>query len=251
MNLLVYSNEEIAPDGKVVIEGRRAFHIAEILKLVPGDSIKLGKENGLKGESQVIDVSSERVVINAPELSVTPPEPWFDMILAMPRPRVFGRVLQHLTSLGVRKLTLINGHKVEKSFFSSPLLETTSLQENTLLGLEQAGLTRRPVVTIEGPGFGLGNSLKSVSEAQTNRVCADPGGELFLMKQSEEFASKAQDGEIPLLAVGPEGGWVESELERFSCNGFTVISLGQRVLRVETAVIYLVALLEGPAKQFR
>ena len=39
-----------------------------------------------------------------------------------------------------------------------------------------------------------------------------------------------------VLAIGPDGGWVPFELELFEKNGFTPVSLGQRVLRGEVAV---------------
>ncbi len=248
MNLLLYSKEDSTPDGKIIVEGRRAVHITKILKLSLGDCIKVGEENGLKGTGRLLEVSPNRVVIESPELTVSPPEPWFDMILAMPRPRVFGRVLQHLTSLGLRRLTLVNCHKVEKSFFNSPLLSPESINENLLLGLEQAGLTKKPEVVVNGPGYGLGHSFSAIPEQQQCRICADPSG-ADLSSELLSLKERLGDEQLPLFAIGPEGGWVKSELESFSSSGFRVVSLGQRVLRVETAVIYIVALLSGFREQ--
>jgi len=243
MNLLVFSARDTRPDGTLLIEGRRAEHISKVLKLGPGDILKVGEENGLRGKAHLLEVSPERVVLDIPSLDVRPPEPWFDMILAMPRPRVFGRVLQHLTSLGVCRLALVNCHKVEKSFFGSPLLSDESIDENILLGLEQAGLTQKPQVEICGPGLGLGHSLKNIATEQTFRLCADLQG--VDLSEQIQVCSAESALERPVLAVGPEGGWVPSEIESFIENRFKTISLGQRVLRVETAVIYLVALLES------
>jgi RsmE family RNA methyltransferase len=42
------------------------------------------------------------------------------------------------------------------------------------------------------------------------------------------------------LALGPEGGWVEAEVESFRRAGFETVSLGSRVLRTESAVAALV-----------
>ena len=44
-----------------------------------------------------------------------------------------------------------------------------------------------------------------------------------------------------LVAVGPEGGWIERELDTFVDRGFTPVSLGPRILRVETAVPVLLS----------
>jgi RsmE family RNA methyltransferase len=51
---------------------------------------------------------------------------------------------------------------------------------------------------------------------------------------------KEVEGGRPLaIAVGPEGGWTDFEIERFDALGFLPVSLGRRILKVETAVPYL------------
>ena len=47
--------------------------------------------------------------------------------------------------------------------------------------------------------------------------------------------------EPTVVAIGPEGGWIERELDSFRREGFEEISLGSRPLRVETAVTALIA----------
>jgi 16S rRNA (uracil1498-N3)-methyltransferase len=58
----------------------------------------------------------------------------------------------------------------------------------------------------------------------------------------------SSDGEI-LLAVGPEGGWAEDELERFQTSGWTLASLGPTILRAETAAIAATAILMAEAAE--
>ncbi|MCI5118968.1 MAG: RsmE family RNA methyltransferase, partial [Candidatus Electrothrix sp. LOE1_4_5] len=47
-----------------------------------------------------------------------------------------------------------------------------------------------------------------------------------------------------LLAVGPEGGWNDFEVENFLEQGFSAFSLGNRILHVDTAVVALLAQLQ-------
>ncbi len=55
-----------------------------------------------------------------------------------------------------------------------------------------------------------------------------------------------------LLAIGAEGGWLDQEVEDFFQNGFTPFTLGDRILRVDTAVCNIhgriMALLDNLAK---
>ncbi len=46
-----------------------------------------------------------------------------------------------------------------------------------------------------------------------------------------------------LLAVGPEGGWIDYEIERMLLSGFKGVGIGTRILRVDTAVIALHSML--------
>ena len=68
------------------------------------------------------------------------------LLLALPRPKMLKRVLQSVTSLGVKQLYLLNSYRVEKSYWGSPLLQADKLQEQLLLGLEQACDTILPQV---------------------------------------------------------------------------------------------------------
>jgi 16S rRNA (uracil1498-N3)-methyltransferase len=45
-----------------------------------------------------------------------------------------------------------------------------------------------------------------------------------------------------LLAIGPEGGWTQDELELFRANGWISVSLGPTILRAETAAIAATAI---------
>jgi RsmE family RNA methyltransferase len=43
------------------------------------------------------------------------------------------------------------------------------------------------------------------------------------------------------LAIGPEGGWNDYEVDRFIQAGFRAFSMGERILQVDTAVVALLA----------
>jgi 16S rRNA (uracil1498-N3)-methyltransferase len=69
-----------------------------------------------------------------------------------------------------------------------------------------------------------------------------------LLRILEQNASQAEVGGI-MLAVGPEGGWTAAEVALFTRGGWHSASLGPRILRVETAVIAALAVVNAASMQ--
>jgi RsmE family RNA methyltransferase len=140
--------------------------------------------------------------------------------------------------MGVRRFHLIRSAKVEKSFFQTPVLEPEKIKELLLEGLTQAMDTRLPEVLIH-------NRFKPFVQdiVPTLAGCgliAHPGGAAEL---PDVYPGSGEKKKI-LLAVGPEGGWNDFEVENFLAQGFFAFSLGERILHVDTAVIALLAQLQ-------
>jgi 16S rRNA (uracil1498-N3)-methyltransferase len=75
-----------------------------------------------------------------------------------------------------------------------------------------------------------------------------PGARRILLNESEEentlrevLSAHKRENEI-LLAIGPEGGWAEDEVQLFNKEGWISASLGSTILRVETAAIAATAI---------
>jgi 16S rRNA (uracil1498-N3)-methyltransferase len=56
-----------------------------------------------------------------------------------------------------------------------------------------------------------------------------------------EVLASRPDGEI-ILAIGPEGGWADDEVQLFQASGWMFASLGPTILRAETAAIAATAI---------
>jgi 16S rRNA (uracil1498-N3)-methyltransferase len=82
------------------------------------------------------------------------------------------------------------------------------------------------------------NELIARQPAGSPIVLADPSG--------VPFAPAALGGlGSVVLAVGPEGGFTSDELALASVNGAKFVSLGPRILRIETAALVLAAVIEA------
>lgn len=240
MNIVLFESSEIV-EQRAVIEGERAKHIAKVLRASPGDSIRVGVINGLTGYGSIEKINRRPpyLVELHVNLNGSPPAPSnVDIVLALPRPIMFKRVLSQATSLGVKRFHIINASRVEKSFWDAHAIDEHIYHTHLLKGLEQAMDTQLPMVFFH-KGFKsfIDDGIPHLKDEYTCMIVADPR---FPYGFKEKVAE--QPGRI-LLAIGPEGGWIDYEIERMVQAGFKGVGIGTRILRVDTAVIALHSML--------
>lgn len=232
MNLLLLEEQDFIAPQQVRLSGRRLLHMLEIQQVAVGDSLRVGEVNGLMGQGTVLALDQQQAEL---QINLTQPPPAklpLTLLLAMPRPKMFRRILQHCATLGVAEIILLNSYRVEKSFWQTPFLQPEVIRENLLLGMEQARDTVLPSVRIE-------KRFKPFVEDQLPALVAGTTG---LVAHPGDFPAcpRALAGPVT-LAIGPEGGWIPYEVDKLCAAGLQPVQLGERILRVETAVTALLA----------
>ncbi|MDN6320381.1 MAG: 16S rRNA (uracil(1498)-N(3))-methyltransferase [Marinobacter sp.] len=231
MNLaLLFDEDFIAPD-RVVLKGRRLNHIQSVLGIATGDQLPVGRVNGLMGLGEVVRLSDSEVELVV-VLDQKPPTPLpLTLILAMPRPKMFRRILQTSATLGIKDIWLINSYKVEKSFWQTPLLSDENLREDLTLGLEQAKDTGMPSVHIR-------KLFKPFVEDELPALLKDK--QALVAHPGTANVCPTHLNRAAALCIGPEGGFTPYEVGKLEEAGCQSVHLGPRILRVETAVPVLV-----------
>jgi len=231
MNLLLLLPDDQLDSGLWHITGRRALHVRKVLGLTSGATLRAGLLNGPLGEALLLDDNGEQITLSFTAQRPAPVALPLTLILALPRPKMLKRILIDATSLGVKRIILLNSWKVEKSYWQTPELHAKLLQEKLLLGLEQAGDTLLPVLELQ-PRF------KPFVEDQLPEVLA---GSLALLAHPGDHPDMPMALNQPVtLAIGPEGGWSDYEAALLQQSGFQCHRFGQRILRVETALPALI-----------
>lgn len=229
MNVVLLEPSEVNAVGDATLEDRRAEHVASVLGKAPGDSLSVGLVGGRLGTATVVSSSKSSLVLRdcVFHRAPTPKRP-ITVVLALPRPPVFRRLLQHVTALGVERLVLLHTKRVEKSYWMSPALEPDAIDAQLRLGLEQAVDTVPPVVE-RARGFKafVQDRLPTLAE-RARLLVAHPG-------EHPRCPTDVQSSVVVL--IGPEGGFIPYEIERLLDAGAEPVSLGPRILRVETAMI--------------
>jgi RsmE family RNA methyltransferase len=228
MNLVLLTEADfVGSAGRVRIGGRRLEHILGVQRVGIGDELRVGVLNGKVGLGRVTDIAPGAISMDVVLDKEPPPALPLTLLMALPRPKVMRRVVQCATAMGIKRIYLMRTWRVEKSYWQSPLVSPEALHEQALLGLEQGQDTVlpsielrplfKPFVEDEIPAL-IGGSTALVAHPYTSQACP-----------------RGVAGPVA-LALGPEGGFIQFEIDLLTKAGFTAVSLGSRTLRVEDAL---------------
>ncbi|MBT2785421.1 MULTISPECIES: 16S rRNA (uracil(1498)-N(3))-methyltransferase [unclassified Halomonas] len=234
MNLILLNPNDLTDDGHVCItDPRRLTHLRDVHRSAPGDLLTVGVQGGDMGKALLKELTAERAYFQLEALNEPPPTPLpVHLVLALPRPRMLARTLEHVTALGVKEITLLHTKRVEKSYWQSPELRTDKIHQHLVLGLEQARDTRLPSVT-------LSKGFRPFLEKQLPELLSERRG--LVAHPGMPNACPRGISDPTLLLVGPEGGFIAWEVEQLMQAGCEGMHLGPRILRVETAVTALLS----------
>jgi len=232
VNLILLGPEDFVSATRVRLSDRRLAHVRDVHRAGPGDTLRVGRVDGELGTGRVLSLDQGALELEV-ALDTAPPSPSpVRLLLALPRPPSLRKVLQQATALGVKEFWLLHSRRVEKSFWQSHGLEPDALRRQLLLGLEQAGDTIVPRIELR-------RSFRPFVEDELPALLSGSRG-LVAHPESPRPCPRALAGPVTLI-VGPEGGFRSHEIDLLAAQGVEPVGLGERVLRVETAVVALLA----------
>jgi RsmE family RNA methyltransferase len=249
VNLLLFDPGELTGDVLVVAD-RRAHHLRTVLGVAIGSQVRVGEVGGRTGRGEVIADDGSAYTLRI-ALDTPPAGPLdLDLVLAVPRPKVITRTLEIAASFAVRRIELTNAWRVDKSYLKSPRLDPQAMAMAARFGAEQGATTHIPEIALHDRLMALLDAR--FPEPGGLRLLAHPSAPpieaAILRKEARpQIAASAKrerslggpnpsTGEPTVLAIGPEGGWIEREVDTFVARGFTPVSIGTPILRVEAAV---------------
>lgn len=232
MNLILLFDQDKIDNNRYRLDDFRAVHIINILRLKENDQLKVGFVNGTRHSATIIASDKKTVTL---ELEQKIPENFSrsqtDLIVALPRPQILKKVLFVCGMMNVNRLHLIRSARVEKSYYQSPLLTEDNLHKNLYEGMMQGENINLCEITLHTR---FKNFFEDYLSDNYNdhylKLCADNRA----INSLDKFV-KSPESRM-LIAIGPEGGWVDFEIELIQSLGFDLFTLGAYNLRVEFAV---------------
>jgi 16S rRNA (uracil1498-N3)-methyltransferase len=224
-------NCELRP-GPVLLEGPEAHHLRTVCRLRPGDAVCLFNGDGHEYPARVASLDRRGVTLEVLGAESPPRERGFRLTVAAPLPKGDRAqfLLEKLTELGVTDFVPL---QTARSVVHPRQAKGEKLERYVIEASKQCG---RNVLLRVGPLTAWGDYCGK-GDLPARKLLGHPGG----------TAVPAASAVDTVVAVGPEGGFTEEEVEEARAAGWGLVSLGPRILRVETAAVVLAALAGGPS----
>lgn len=240
MNLVLFEPSEI--DAPLPLADPRARHITEVLHRREGDTFDAGLVNGPRGKATLASARPDALVLAFAWDTPPPPLPPTILLVGLPRPQTARDVLRDATTLGATCIHFATTERADPNYASSSLWTSGEWRRHCLAGAAQAFDTRIPEVTWNHT---LASAIATFTAlpADTARLALDNyEASAALATAAERPIAKRQTPTPAVLALGPERGWGPADRDTLRGAGFTLVHLGERVLRLETAIIAALAI---------
>lgn len=235
--------EENRTEKEIVIQGDDVNHIRNVLRMTKGERVMISCGKGVDYECEIFGISETeiRLEIKEEKQAVSELPVKITLFQALPKKDKMELVIQKAVELGAASIVPVKTKrcvvKLDAKKEDKKLTRWRTIAESAA---KQSGRGILPEVT----------AVKSFTEALAMANEMDyvmiPYELCEGMKESVHSfteASQIRKGGRIGIFIGPEGGFERGEVEKAVEQGAKPISLGQRILRTETAGLATLSIL--------
>jgi 16S rRNA (uracil1498-N3)-methyltransferase len=206
--------------GDVTLEGPEAHHLAAVRRFTAGDAVTLFNGDGHEYPAVVVEVGKKRVAVRVTTVLTRDRELGFPLHVAsaLPKGDRGDFLIEKLTELGATDFTPL---LTERGVVKADESKADKLRRAVIEASKQCG--RNVLMHVHAPARWADWCVRQTGL----RLIAHPGG----------AARGSGRGTGVTVAVGPEGGFTDAEVQVALAAGWEQLSLGPRILRVETAAL--------------
>jgi RsmE family RNA methyltransferase len=224
VNLVLISKEE-STQG-ISNDDPRVEHLIQTVGLQINKTFFVGIKNGPRGIATITSLGKKFTFTVAWEKEPQKSLPLV-LLVGLPRPQTAKKILYEAACLGIKKICFFVSEKGDPGYLNSSLWKNNEWEDFLLRGAEQACCCIIPEVVHNSS---IEDCLGLIDPTGW-KVALDPyTADKALKSNPSQFTSGT-------LAIGPERGWSENERALLKSHGFNFHHLGDRILRVETAVV--------------
>jgi 16S rRNA (uracil1498-N3)-methyltransferase len=231
MNLLLLEPEEVGVP--LPLEDPRVVHLRQVLRLGVGDRCEVGVVNAARGHATLRRIDAAGVHLDY-VWSGHAAHSTRHLIVGHARPQTARDILRDATTLGAGRIDFVFTARSDPNYAASKLWTGGEWRRHLRTGAAQACDPAIPEVGFDRPLAAVLAELPATAA----RLALD------VYEGEAHLAARLPDATQPIvLALGPERGWDAADRTHLRAAGFTLVHLGPRVLRVETAVVAALSLL--------
>ena len=219
--------------GSVTLDGDQAHHAAQVMRFEVGDSIVLFDGQGTEASCEIIDIGKKRVELQIIQCSSVNRglSTELTMAVALPKNDRQKFLIEKLVELGVDRLIPV---QAERSVAAANKKVIQRIEKQIVEACKQCERNRLMQVT-EPMTFEQIKDWSDQHPDPARRWIADPYNGVSIAAVDND--ADGATGKHELVAIGPEGGFSDVEIERAVEAGFQLLRIGPTILRVETAAI--------------
>jgi 16S rRNA (uracil1498-N3)-methyltransferase len=221
--------------GRASLTGEAAHHLGRVLRAEPGQVYELS-DGAAVFLGRIEDVSRDRIDFALlEELSRPTTSLEITLLLAIVKFERFEWALEKATELGANAIVPVAAQRSDKALVSAAAKRGDRWRKILLESAQQARCLRPPLLKSAERALSVFSGASASLKVLFSERNTAPGLQTVL----NEAASKIYGGRWPqiVLAVGPEGGWTDQEFAAAVDAGFKEASLGENILRTDTAVV--------------
>ncbi|HHP7235523.1 MAG TPA: RsmE family RNA methyltransferase [Desulfobacterales bacterium] len=234
---IFYVSPLSAPGTFMDIHGSEAQHIRKVLRLEPGDELRLADGQGRVVEARIEECGSESVrvqVIRTVNSAVESPVK-ITLAQAYLKDRKMDALVRPLTELGIDRWILFAAERSVARPDDRRL--AARIERWNRLSREALKQCRRSRIMEIVPAESFAAMLAQASGCDPRLLFWEQQGASFFLETGDRVESV-------FAAIGPEGGFSPREVEHARRHGFVTAGMGPRILRAETAGITAAVLLQ-------
>jgi 16S rRNA (uracil1498-N3)-methyltransferase len=218
--------------GDVTLEGPEAHHLSAVRRFAAGEAVTLFNGEGHEYPATIVDAGKKRVALHVTGVRSPVRELGYPLHVAaaLPKGDRGDFLIEKLTELGTTDFTPI---ATERSVVKAGDAKVDKLRRAVIEASKQCG--RNVLMRVHPP-------------ARWAEWCVRQTGRRFFGHPGPSGSSPAPLPGVVTVAIGPEGGFTEAEAELAVSAGWERLSLGPRILRVETAALAAAVLFGQPPR---
>ena len=228
----------------VTIEGEDVNHIKNVLRLTVGDSITVSDGSSRDYECVIASISDVVTadIVDIHDCNAELPVK-LRLFQGVPKADKFELIIQKAVELGAAEIIPVMMERTVVKLDDKK--QDKKLERYRKIAEAAAKQSRRGIIPEVSSYISFKNAVKTLTEAddKVKRLILVPYESAEGMDYARNIIASAGEYDEIDIFIGPEGGFADNEIELAKQNGASIISLGNRILRTETAGLAILSIL--------